>query len=60
MGWPVDASVLGVLLTRLWHEYRTPMAITENGAAYDDVVAPDGAIHDGDGCATCTNILPPI
>jgi beta-glucosidase len=36
------------LLGRLWREYRIPMAITENGAAYEDVVAPDGAIHDSD------------
>ncbi|HEY5457591.1 MAG TPA: family 1 glycosylhydrolase [Acidothermaceae bacterium] len=48
MGWPVDASGLGELLARLWREFRIPMAITENGAAYDDVVAPDGAIHDSD------------
>jgi beta-glucosidase len=48
MGWPVDASGLEDLLVRLWDDYRTPMAITENGAAYDDIVAPDGAIHDTD------------
>jgi beta-glucosidase len=48
MGWPVDASGLGDLLARLWREYRTPMAITENGAAYEDVVEADGAIHDAD------------
>jgi beta-glucosidase len=46
MGWPVDASGLSDLLQRLWQEYRKPMLITENGAAYDDVVAPDGQIHD--------------
>ena len=46
MGWPVDASGLGELLARLWRDYRMPMAITENGAAYEDVVAADGAIHD--------------
>ncbi|HEY0869466.1 MAG TPA: GH1 family beta-glucosidase [Acidothermaceae bacterium] len=46
MGWPVDASGLHDLLSRLWHDYHQPMAITENGAAYDDVVDPDGAIHD--------------
>jgi beta-glucosidase len=46
MGWPVDASGLHELLTRLWRDYRQPMAITENGAAYADVVDPDGAVHD--------------
>jgi len=48
MGWPVDASGLGELLARLWRDYRAPMAITENGAAYEDVVAADGAIRDPD------------
>jgi beta-glucosidase len=48
MGWPVDASGLYDLLSRLWREYRQPMAITENGAAYDDSVTADGAIHDAD------------
>lgn len=46
MGWPVDATGFGDLLARLWRDYRTPMAITENGAAYEDVVVADGAIHD--------------
>jgi beta-glucosidase len=46
MGWPVDASGLSDLLGRLWREYRKPMLITENGAAYDDQVSPDGRIHD--------------
>jgi beta-glucosidase len=46
MGWPVDASGLHDLLARLWRDYHQPMAITENGAAYDDVVDTDGAIHD--------------
>lgn len=46
MGWPVDASGLRDLLKRLWTEYRKPMLITENGAAYDDEVSADGQIHD--------------
>ncbi|HEX7106400.1 MAG TPA: GH1 family beta-glucosidase [Acidothermaceae bacterium] len=46
MGWPVDASGLRELLGRLWQAYRKPMLITENGAAYDDQVSPDGRIHD--------------
>jgi beta-glucosidase len=48
MGWPVDASGLRELLGRLYTDYRAPMMITENGAAFDDVVAADGAIHDAD------------
>jgi beta-glucosidase len=48
MGWPVDASGLHELLARLWRDYRKPMAITENGAAYEDVVDSDGAVHDAE------------
>ncbi len=46
MGWPVDATGLRELLMRLWRDYRKPMYITENGAAYDDVVEHDGSVHD--------------
>ncbi len=46
MGWPVDAGGLRELLERLWREYRKPMLITENGAAYDDEISTDGQIHD--------------
>ena len=46
MGWPVDATGLRELLTRLWADYRKPMLITENGAAYEDEVSADGAVHD--------------
>jgi beta-glucosidase len=46
MGWPVDASGLDELLGRLWRDYQHPMAITENGAAYDDAVEADGTVHD--------------
>jgi len=48
MGWPVDATGLAELLARLWRDYRKPMLITENGAAYDDVVDADGSVHDGE------------
>jgi beta-glucosidase len=47
MGWNIDPSGLTELLLRLHAEYPgQPMMITENGAAFDDVVSPDGAIHD--------------
>jgi len=47
MGWNIDPSGLTELLLRLHGEYPSqPMMITENGAAFDDVVAADGAIHD--------------
>jgi len=47
MGWNIDPSGLTELLLRLHGEYPSqPMMITENGAAFDNVVAADGAIHD--------------
>lgn len=42
MGWEVHAPALERMLVRLQNEYRTPpMYITENGAAFADVVQDD-------------------
>ncbi|MEP6758339.1 MAG: GH1 family beta-glucosidase [Actinomycetota bacterium] len=48
VGWLVIPDGLYDLLTRVWRDHR-PQAIyvTENGAAFTDVVAADGSIHDG-------------
>lgn len=50
MGWEVQPEGLTRLLTRIHHEYTGPagvaIAVTENGAAYDDAVEPDGAVND--------------
>lgn len=47
MGWEVHAPALERLLRRLKQEYPPiPIAITENGAAFDDTVGPDGRVHD--------------
>ena len=48
MGWPVEAEGLTRLLTWLKSTYPSlpPVYITENGRACDDVVTPDGAVHD--------------
>jgi beta-glucosidase len=50
MGWEVQPEGLTRLLTRVHEEYAGPAGtaiyVTENGAAYDDVVAEDGSIHD--------------
>jgi beta-glucosidase len=49
MEWLVDPTGFYDLLMRLHRELPgTPMMITENGAAYPDVVDADGAIHDVD------------
>lgn len=48
MNWEVNPAGLTTLLLRLGREYPQlpPLFVTENGAAYDDVVAEDGAVHD--------------
>ncbi len=47
MGWEVDASGLTELLVRVTHEYGDlPILITENGAAFDDYVDPNGRVLD--------------
>lgn len=51
MGWEVNPSGLTRLLVRLGHEYGAampPLYVTENGAAYDDIVTGDGLVHDAD------------
>ena len=49
MGWPVQPDGLYDLLLEFKHLYGNPAVfIAENGAAYDDVVTPDGAVHDAE------------
>ncbi|UFS59260.1 glycoside hydrolase family 1 protein [Subtercola endophyticus] len=50
MGWEVNPEGLHGLLVRLGREYPSlpPLYVTENGAAYDDIVSPDGCIHDAE------------
>jgi beta-glucosidase len=52
MQWEVQPEGLTRLLVRIQEEYAGPanvqLAVTENGAAYDDVVSPDGAVHDAE------------
>jgi beta-glucosidase len=47
MGWGIDPTGMTELLLRLHHEYPDlPLMVTENGAAFEDVAGPDGAVHD--------------
>jgi beta-glucosidase len=47
MGWNIDPDGLLDLLTALKDRYpQQPLMITENGAAFPDVVSEDGRIHD--------------
>ncbi|MFI6595110.1 GH1 family beta-glucosidase [Nonomuraea sp. NPDC050536] len=49
MGWEIDESGLHDLLVRLRKDYpAVDLYITENGAAFADVVSSDGAVHDPD------------
>ena len=49
MGWRIEPGSFTELLERVERDYPgTPMMITENGAAFDDVVAADGSVHDDD------------
>ncbi|WP_273126524.1 GH1 family beta-glucosidase [Bacillus weihaiensis] len=47
MGWDISPNEFKQLIHRLRQEYTTlPIYITENGAAFDDTVAPDGKVYD--------------
>jgi beta-glucosidase len=47
MGWVVDPAALRELLVRVDRDLPgLPIAVTENGAAYDDVPGADGSIDD--------------
>lgn len=49
MGWRIEPGSFTELLQRVHRDYPgTPMMITENGAAFDDVVEADGSVHDDD------------
>ena len=49
MGWSIDARGMTELLLRLAREYPgVDLYVTENGAAYPDVLTDDGAVHDDD------------
>jgi len=51
MDWEVQPEGLTRLLRRIHDEYTgsaIKLYVTENGAAYDDVVSEDGTVHDAD------------
>lgn len=46
-GWEVSPEGMIELLARVHREYAPgPIFLTENGSTYDDVVGPDGSVHD--------------
>ncbi|GAA3026359.1 GH1 family beta-glucosidase [Kitasatospora albolonga] len=49
MGWPIDPSGLTDLLLAVHRDHPgLPMLVTENGAAFEDRVGPDGTVDDQD------------
>ncbi|MGQ4335292.1 GH1 family beta-glucosidase [Streptomyces hayashii] len=47
MNWAIDPDGLHTLLTGLAASYpRLPLMVTENGAAFDDYVSPEGRVND--------------
>ncbi|HLI23794.1 MAG TPA: family 1 glycosylhydrolase, partial [Acidimicrobiales bacterium] len=48
-GWEIDPEAFRQLLLRIHSDYGPlPLYVTENGAAFDDYVGPDGRPHDPD------------
>jgi beta-glucosidase len=49
MGWEIYPQGLTELLVKLRQDYPIPaLIVTENGGAFDDVLTPDGRVHDAD------------
>jgi beta-glucosidase len=46
MGWEVSPESFTALLVRLQADYAVPIMVTENGAAYPDVLQPSGRVED--------------
>lgn len=46
MGWPVCPEGFYDTIMRCWHDYGQKIIVTENGAAFEDELSPDGDIHD--------------
>jgi beta-glucosidase len=46
MGWEISPGAFSDLLVRLQREYGVPVMVTENGAAFPDILEPTGRIAD--------------
>jgi beta-glucosidase len=46
MGWEISPASFTDLLVRLQREYGIPLMVTENGAAFPDVLEPTGRVID--------------
>lgn len=45
-GWEVDPVGFRTTFRQLYDRYRLPLLVTENGLGADDVLEPDGSVHD--------------
>ena len=45
-GWTIDPKGLRYYLNEVYGRYRIPIMVVENGLGANDVVEPDGSIHD--------------
>ena len=58
MNWRIEPASLTELLLRVHGDHPgMPLLITENGAAFDDVVSADGAVHDAERVAYLSSHL---
>ncbi|WP_328460423.1 GH1 family beta-glucosidase [Actinoplanes sp. NBC_00393] len=48
LGWPITPDRFTTLLLRLHHDYGFPLAVTENGAVFDDHPDPSGFVADAE------------
>ena len=45
-GWAIDPIGLRIALNNLYDRYQIPLFVVENGLGAEDIVEPDGSIHD--------------
>lgn len=45
-GWTIDPTGLRWYMNEIYNRYGIPLMVVENGLGHDDVVEPDGSIHD--------------
>ena len=57
LGWVIDGRCLYWTIRHYYERYHLPIMVTENGMANDDVVGPDGKVHDDIRCKFLDDFL---
>ena len=57
LGWVIDGRCLYWTIRHYYERYHLPIMVTENGMANDDVVGPDGEVHDDIRCKFLDDFL---